>query len=430
MYHLLIVDDEPNLVDGVSEYLSTVFTEQMDILKAYNAREAEELLKQFAVDIMLLDIQMPGQTGLEFIKKIENLNPKCKVIFLTGHNTFSWIQEALRSPCCVDYILKTQGDLAILEAVQKQLVRIKQELQAQAQMDEKKKEEEKMQMLLQQKVLREWIDGVGEALPEVTNGGICMAEKMQVCLCHCKSKQKNSDVYAMLIQSFLEEELKSTSVEVVYMGWGDLAILLQRKQTEEMEKTETLQLRMRLEKLQEFLKSVGYVSNIAFIEKRIRCEEVSWEVKQMYERLLKTEATEQEMIIDISSENDEKQENDLKSKTSEAKNETEIITWIKQYVKEHISDVNLSVSVIAEKSYYSSAYLSRLFRQEEGQTLITYIGACRINAACEMLIEGKDTIQKISKSVGYESPSYFSAYFKRKMGKTPQQYVREKRCLI
>ena len=59
MYRLLIVDDEPNLVEGLYEYLVSVVPEETDILKAYSGREAFQIMHKYSVDLLIADIQMP-----------------------------------------------------------------------------------------------------------------------------------------------------------------------------------------------------------------------------------------------------------------------------------------------------------------------------------------------------------------------------------
>ena len=63
MFRMLVVDDEPYIVDSVTAILSEMDEFELDIYPAYSAVEALELVKQRTFDIVLSDILMPGMDG-------------------------------------------------------------------------------------------------------------------------------------------------------------------------------------------------------------------------------------------------------------------------------------------------------------------------------------------------------------------------------
>lgn len=127
MYRLLIVDDEPIITDGLFDLFEDIKEPEFDLYKAYSGSEALELMRKAKIDIVLSDICMPDINGLELQKEFNKQWPQCKVIFLTGFNDFNYIQDAIRNDS-VDYILKTEGDEAILRAVNNAVSRIDKEL--------------------------------------------------------------------------------------------------------------------------------------------------------------------------------------------------------------------------------------------------------------------------------------------------------------
>ncbi|MGG1878525.1 response regulator [Paenibacillus cisolokensis] len=129
MYRILIVDDEPFIVNGLADLCERSEHLNLEIHKAYSASEALSWLKRTKMDIVLSDIKMPGMSGLALQKEIVKLWPHCKVIFLTGYDDFSYIQEAIREGS-VDYILKTEGNDAVLKAIEKTMVLLNQKLAA------------------------------------------------------------------------------------------------------------------------------------------------------------------------------------------------------------------------------------------------------------------------------------------------------------
>ena len=81
--NVLIVDDDVQMIDIINLYLKKT----ANVYSALSGFDALELLKQQSIDVILLDIEMPGMNGfetLEQIRKIESCS-KIPVIFVTGH---------------------------------------------------------------------------------------------------------------------------------------------------------------------------------------------------------------------------------------------------------------------------------------------------------------------------------------------------------
>lgn len=103
------------------------------VLLAYNAGEAYEIIQKGTIDIALCDIEMPGENGLSLIRRIRSAGHDIDCILLTAHADFSYAQEAV-SLNCIEYILlparyETIGK-TVCETVQKRQKRLAdQELQ-------------------------------------------------------------------------------------------------------------------------------------------------------------------------------------------------------------------------------------------------------------------------------------------------------------
>ncbi len=98
-----------------------------------------------------------------------------------------------------------------------------------------------------------------------------------------------------------------------------------------------------------------------------------------------------------------------------------LIRDLKQFIDSHL-DEDLSLARLAAKCYFNPAYLSRLFKQNAGVNLLSYINDSRINRARELLAGTDMKIHEIAARVGYDSPSYFTQFFKRLSGIGPQEY--------
>ncbi len=98
---LLIVDDE----DGPRESLRLVFKNDYQISSASSADEALEILRTQIIDVAVLDIRMPGMTGLELLEKVRQLDSTIEVVMLTAFETPDYMRKALRLRAC-DYLNK------------------------------------------------------------------------------------------------------------------------------------------------------------------------------------------------------------------------------------------------------------------------------------------------------------------------------------
>jgi len=95
----LIVDDEPHAVEVIENHLQKF--QQFEVVgKCNDAIQAFQLLQQKPVDLMFLDIKMPGITGTDFLKNLKN---PPKVIFTTAYSEYAIDAFELNA---VDYLLK------------------------------------------------------------------------------------------------------------------------------------------------------------------------------------------------------------------------------------------------------------------------------------------------------------------------------------
>jgi DNA-binding NtrC family response regulator len=75
------------------------------VLPAYSGREALEKLEKNGVDVVILDVKMPGMDGIETLREIKKIHPLVEVIMLTGHATVETAVEGMRLGA-FDYLMK------------------------------------------------------------------------------------------------------------------------------------------------------------------------------------------------------------------------------------------------------------------------------------------------------------------------------------
>ena len=98
---VLIVDDEI----GPRESLRAILKSEYQVLLATAGEQAIKVVQETPVDIVLLDLRMPGISGISVLERIKTLVPDIEVILITGYASYETVLEALRLHA-FDYIPK------------------------------------------------------------------------------------------------------------------------------------------------------------------------------------------------------------------------------------------------------------------------------------------------------------------------------------
>lgn len=112
---ILLVDDHAVLRTGLRMFFNS--QEDMEVAgEAVSAEDAFEKLLSIKPDIVLLDISLPGISGVEAIARIKELSPEVRVLMLTMHEGEEYLQQTLQAGAN-GYVLKKAADTELLEAV-------------------------------------------------------------------------------------------------------------------------------------------------------------------------------------------------------------------------------------------------------------------------------------------------------------------------
>jgi DNA-binding NtrC family response regulator len=100
---VLLVDDEVPFVETITKRLTR---RDLDIIPAYNGDEALNQLKAHPnIEVVILDVKMPGMDGIETLAEIKNHHPLKEVIMLTGHATVESAIDGMKKGA-FDYLMK------------------------------------------------------------------------------------------------------------------------------------------------------------------------------------------------------------------------------------------------------------------------------------------------------------------------------------
>ena len=109
---ILLVDDEVPFVEAMTRRLTK---RGLDVKTAFSGEESLKFLKDTrAIDVIILDVKMPGMDGLEALREIKKDYPMVEVIMLTGHATVETAIEGMKLGA-FDYLMKP-CDMEVLVA--------------------------------------------------------------------------------------------------------------------------------------------------------------------------------------------------------------------------------------------------------------------------------------------------------------------------
>ncbi|HKK00416.1 MAG TPA: response regulator [Desulfotignum sp.] len=123
--HILLVDDEKDFVEMLSLRLQE---NGEDVLAAYSGQECLETLEKKTIDVIILDVKMPGMDGIETLKKIKKLHPLVEVIMLTGHGTIQAAVEGMKLGA-FDFLLKPADFKELTEKLNRARERRKEQVE-------------------------------------------------------------------------------------------------------------------------------------------------------------------------------------------------------------------------------------------------------------------------------------------------------------
>jgi DNA-binding response OmpR family regulator len=117
--NILVVDDEPVARQSLTDILKL---EGYLVSSAPNGQAAVEYIRTHPVDLMIVDLRMPGMDGLEVVQVVNQVSPETEIILLTAYGSTESAVQALRLRIH-DYLLKPASPAQIIASVKKGLTR-------------------------------------------------------------------------------------------------------------------------------------------------------------------------------------------------------------------------------------------------------------------------------------------------------------------
>ena len=99
----------------------------------------------------------------------------------------------------------------------------------------------------------------------------------------------------------------------------------------------------------------------------------------------------------------------------------DLVSRVMMYMQDHMTE-ELTVEQLSSLIYVSKSYLSRIFKQQTGLSLIEYLRLIRVETAKALLVSSNTSVAEISYIIGYNSPKYFCRAFRSCTGMSPREF--------
>lgn len=400
IFQILIVDDEPHVVDTIRGILEQDPEVDLEVHTAFRGQQALKLCQQYPISLLITDIRMPDMSGLELARQVRQLTPDCNVILLTAYSDFTYAYEGIQLHAS-DYILKTEDKQIIRSRIFKILGTMEQELRH-----------------------RSWLESARESNP--------ISDRLCKKLLMPQRSSQQEEAFTLL-------GFRETGFPLLLMTAKTPSHI--PIQADILQKSLMRCLPGRITHLCASTISENVCSLVLSLDPKGYAITGTWLMVTM-ERIqaLYTATTQAECAIlysypidsldqlsgkyQIAARYLEAERFDSYVKViSDVKKESPLVTihFVKRYVKEHLNQ-DLSLSQISVVTGYNPTYLSRLFKEQTGETLNRYISRKRMEYIARLMQDPQISMQQIMDAAGFSTRSYFNQFVKKETGLTPKQY--------
>lgn len=396
MLKVIVADDERIIREGIAQSIDWEKLGLKLVAEAEDGEEALELAIKHDVDMMLVDLSMPIMNGLELIKQLKINVPHCKVSIITGHDEFSYAQEAIKLDV-QDYILKPVDPQYVEEVLASMTKHIDNEQVHEKLLKQASSQIDKNINVLRERFGQDWITGNVEDDE--------LLEQLQ----------------------FLKLPSETPQILTLITWNTDHQLKLSSERDKQL-------IRYAIENIVDECLQEQEQTYFMFRDKRndfvvIHFGEVK---KEWYVTITNLVSQYLKISLEYSSISLFQGVNSIHQGYIEAKNElyrftqlTPIIRQAKHIIDNKYWESSLSLEKLAVQLNVTSVYLSRLFKQELGLNFIQYITYVRMKQAMQLLKQSSLSINEISEQIGYETQHYFSTAFRKMVGVSPNQFRKQ-----
>lgn len=398
---ILIVDDEPHVVESLSVLLESDKQYDIEIHTAYRAQQALDIMHSNKIDLLLTDIEMPGMNGLLLIKESKQLWPDCFSVILSAYSNFDYAYEAFNQQVS-DYILKTEDEGVILfrlQSVLNKIINVHNHREWLSYEAEPVRFSDPLNQSLLIKLLHDAHSDELRTKKLLTQAGFHTSNTLVPILAFTQRNQKID--YALLHQALVHYIGKRiTQMSLAPLDTDKFFILLEFPSVD-------VSLFSVLESVQTAIQNTGNIE-ISFIISSPY--DVQNQLISVCRKLIKKAE-----VMQTSFETCVVSEDQLNSSGQIT------VDFLKKYIASHIYE-DLSLSVLSQVTGYNASYLSRVFSSEAKETLVRYIARKRMAAIRKLMLDHTLSLDQIMQQCNFSSRSYFNCFVKKETGLSPKKY--------
>ena len=198
------------IADSLGRLLRQSFGEEAEVFVTYSAERAAETIRVKKCDIALADIQMPGISGLEMLRRLRSENNQVQVVFLTGFDSFEYAYDAMQQEAA-GYLLKTEEDERVVETLRHLMKKIERQRELENTCLKTREQLEQLQPLIHRQMLVDFLRGFDE-------NGDQFEETAVMVLARSTDKEKapvEDEMVLQAVSSILEPALAGGTIEAV-----------------------------------------------------------------------------------------------------------------------------------------------------------------------------------------------------------------------
>lgn len=399
---MVIADDELVVLKSESVFLKKYFPDIEIVGLAENGIQLKQMLEEKKPDMAIVDIRMPGLSGIEVIEFLQHKKCSTHFVISTAYSDFEYVKKALDLRTD-GYLLKPSKMDEKLELINRMCRTIEREKKEKTRQNSLESAIGRVNSVLGREIL---MSIFSESLDEEGFEDYCSLNNIRFCggciatlLPKSKieiSKRKVNEILEKCLHGLCDFLSTVTSRGVVIMFFVP----------EELEKTKELkwceELTVRAAKCVETEMQVECLYSTGKVYRSFS------EMADSYEDSVEALKESRKTLYDfVSKENPDK----IFSYVERAKQYVEM-----NYVKD------ISLMDCAKHVGISPYYLSHIFKERTGQTFIEFLSKVRIEKAKRLCCDTRLTINEISEQCGYLNITYFCRVFKRLTGKTIGEY--------
>ncbi len=400
MATMILVEDESFERNSLMNFIDWNLIGIQIVGEAANGVQGLSLVLELRPDIVLTDVKMPVMDGLEMSRKIRNVAPETKILFLSSYDDFEYAKQAIDLSIQA-YLMKPVNEGELLRVVKKASDEVAEKMLNERLYNKMKNNYSISLGLARQALVNRMLTGMQVNEADLHNLGLEWLRSQEEKLCLLLSIYNNgrSDLndasIELLNQSCAKICRKSINVCISAGRLITLFVVSEADGEQMAKKMEYL--------LQQFFR--GEQTDSLRIEK-VYDTTVAHSPDELYKAILKRNVIGYMEPTDI---------------VSKMKNKQQIVDEIEQIIHTQYQ-TPLTLESIAQMLHFTPNYIGNLFKSIKKISVNRYLMKIRMEKAEKLLLDSTSSINDISEQCGFGSITYFHTTFKREKGITPSEF--------